>query len=297
MPAGEYAFTNLDTAAAVIFREKEGVCYGRYLVFSLNRYIIFKRSDSIMSEKKENLTPVSMFAITANLINHIQHSVHEQLGDQGLRALEQGIHNFIDEQVEMIDAAPRKYDIKENAIFNHEKLLDSNKVEQTYKNYIAAQEKAGISQPISIYGLMAKVFAHMAKVVVDSYGKHGEDVIMNGVRAFGEERGRNIAKRAFSMGKPSTLENYLPHYDMGRSDLFEYVTIYHPGEIEQTFTKCAFGEQWKKDGMKEYGILYCHMIDPAIAKGYNPNFVVVHDEYVLREGCCHFLFQSKENKH
>jgi hypothetical protein len=46
--------------------------------------------------------------------------------------------------------------------------------------------------------------------------------------------------------------------------------------------------------MEEYGILYCHMIDPAIAKGYNPNFEVIHDQYILREGTCHFRFIMKE---
>ena len=82
---------------------------------------------------------------------------------------------------------------------------------------------------------------------------------------------------------------------MGRSDLFEYETNFHPKEIEQTFTKCAFAEQWKKDGVGEYGILYCQMIDPSIAKGFNPNFEVVHDRYVLEEGECHFRFQMKGN--
>ena len=46
--------------------------------------------------------------------------------------------------------------------------------------------------------------------------------------------------------------------------------------------------------MEEYGILYCHMIDPSIAKGFNPSFEVVHDQYVLKEGVCHFRFQMKD---
>lgn len=48
--------------------------------------------------------------------------------------------------------------------------------------------------------------------------------------------------------------------------------------------------------MEEYGILYCQMIDPAIAKGYNPNFEVEHDKYLLKEGHCHFRFQMKDNQ-
>ncbi|KAB7708309.1 hypothetical protein F9802_05430 [Bacillus aerolatus] len=142
--------------------------------------------------------------------------------------------------------------------------------------------------------MMAKLFAHVSKCVVDAFGEAGQEAMMNGVGTFGEERGRDIARRAAAVGKPNTMDNYLSNYDMGRSDLFEYETLFHPKEIEQTFTKCAFAEQWKKDGMQEYGILYCHMIDPSIAKGFNPNFEVVHDQYVLKEGVCHFRFQMKD---
>mgnify|MGYP001178176674 FL=1 len=151
-------------------------------------------------------------------------------------------------------------------------------------------------QPVSPYTIMAKLFAHVAKAVVDRFGEEGKEAVREGVRAFGEERGREIARRAAMAGKPNSIENYLPYYDMGRSDLFEYVTRYHPMEIEQNFTRCAFGDQWKADGMEEYGILYCQMIDPAIAKGYNSNFEVVHDQYLLKEGNCHFRFIMKENK-
>lgn len=148
-------------------------------------------------------------------------------------------------------------------------------------------------EPVSPYTIMAKLFAHLSKAVVDRFGEEGKDAIREGVRTFGEERGRDIARRAAAAGQSNDIENYLPNYDMGRSDLFTYTTEYHPMEIEQNFTRCAFGDQWKKDGMEEYGILYCQMIDPAIAKGYNPNFEVVHDKYLLKDGNCHFRFQMK----
>lgn len=148
-------------------------------------------------------------------------------------------------------------------------------------------------EPVSPYTIMAKLFAHLSKAVVDRFGEEGKDAVREGVRAFGEERGRDIARRAAAVGQKNDIENYLPNYDMGRSDLFEYETEYHPLEIEQNFTRCAFGDQWKADGMEEYGILYCQMIDPAIAKGYNENFEVVHDKYLVKDGHCHFRFQMK----
>ncbi|CAM4494829.1 L-2-amino-thiazoline-4-carboxylic acid hydrolase [Paenibacillus phoenicis] len=149
-------------------------------------------------------------------------------------------------------------------------------------------------EPVDPYTIMAKLFAHLSKAVVDRFGEEGKDAIREGVRTFGEERGRDIARRAAAAGQPNDIHSYLPNYDMGRSDLFEYVTEYHPLEIEQNFTRCAFGDQWKKDGMEEYGILYCQMIDPAIARGYNPNFEVEHDKYLLKDGHCHFRFKMNE---
>ncbi|QKS73160.1 L-2-amino-thiazoline-4-carboxylic acid hydrolase [Paenalkalicoccus suaedae] len=137
---------------------------------------------------------------------------------------------------------------------------------------------------------MAKLFASISKEVVTVYGEQGQDAIRQGVYTFGHSRGQGIAKRAAHLGLPNTIEHYLSNYDMERSDLFEVETSFHPNEIEQTFTVCPFGQQWKEDGTGEYGILYCQVIDPAIAKGYNEDFTVVHDEYVLKEGQCHFRF-------
>lgn len=247
-----------------------------------------------MGTEEIHLKPVSMYTITAKLMNHLVDSVKNELGEEGLELLKQGVENFVAELKKMVEEAPNRYNLVEEETFSFEKLIDEQKVEETYKKFAKAQDEAGLDETVSIYGMMAKVFGHVTKVIVDRYGDIGENVIRRGVGTFGEERGRHIAERAALVGKPNTIENYLTHYDMGRSDLFEYETIYHENEIEQTFTKCAFGDQWKTDGMHRYGILYCQMIDPSIAKGYNPNFDVVHDEYILEDGCCHFLFQMKK---
>jgi hypothetical protein len=59
--------------------------------------------------------------------------------------------------------------------------------------------------------------------------------------------------------------------------------------------RCLIFDQWEKDGMQEYGILYCQMIDPAIAMGYNPNLEVVHDKHFFEDGGCNFCFKMKKN--
>lgn len=247
-----------------------------------------------VAQEEINLKPVSMYTITAKLFTHVEQAIREQFPKEATSLLKEGVSEFVLELKEIVHHYDSHYLIDDDSLFSLTKLKDDREVEKTYKNYIAVNEKIGVEEPLSIYALMAKMFAHITKVVVDRYGEIGEKTIKRGVETFGNERGQHIARRAASVGKDNTLENYLTHYDMGRSELFEYETIYHEDEIEQTFTKCAFGHQWKADGTGEYGILYCEMIDPSIAKGYNPNFEVVHDEYILKEGCCHFLFQLKE---
>ncbi len=249
-----------------------------------------------IKEEAQDLKPVSMFTITAKLYAHLTKSVKESLGEEGLLALNKGIQTLTEEQIiEMKERTGKKdLQIDQTALFLSSNLGDSENVEKTFMLYKEIQENEGL-EPYTIYAMMAKLFAHITKAVVDQFGENGQEAIKAGVWAFGEERGKDIARRATLNGKPNTEEHYLSNYDMGRSDLFEYETNFHPKEIEQTFTKCAFADQWKKDGVGEYGILYCQMIDPSIAKGFNPNFEVVHDRYVLKEGDCHFRFQMKGN--
>jgi L-2-amino-thiazoline-4-carboxylic acid hydrolase len=251
--------------------------------------------DKQFTEEKHSLEPITMYEITAKLCNHLSRSIAEQFGEQGQTALTEGVQNFtVEQRSEMRERTGKiRYELKPSELFSYQKLLDAKEIERTFLKYSEAQEKEGL-EPLTMFAIMAKVFAHISKSVVERFGEEGREVVMKGVGTFGEERGRDIARRAAAAGNPNSMEHYLTSYDMGRSELFEYETLYHPKEIEQTFTKCAFGEQWKKDGMEEYGILYCHMIDPSIAKGFNPKFEVVHDQYVLREGVCHFRFQMKD---
>lgn len=150
------------------------------------------------------------------------------------------------------------------------------------------------AEPMSMYHMYAKLFAHVAKAVIDQYGEDAREAIKKGVRAFGEERGRNIANRAAAAGETNEIENFLANYDMSRSELFEYTTINTGKQIEQNYSKCVFADQWQKDGMQEYGILYCDTIDPAIARGFNENLEVVHDKHLFQDGICHFCFNMKK---
>lgn len=230
---------------------------------------------------ENSLKPYSMYAITAKLFSHVHESVQQAFPENASRFLRLGVEAFGQERAKAIaDQASR-----ENEEHTLHQFIDSS-----------INPDPELTKEHTIYALMAKLFAATAKPFVDTYGDAGRDAVREGVRTFGETRGAGIADRAAQKGFPNSTEHYLSSYDMERSELFEVDTAFHKSEIEQTFTKCPFGQQWADDESGEYGILYCQMIDPAIARGYNEDFEVVHDEYVLKEGVCHFRFQLPEKK-
>lgn len=151
-------------------------------------------------------------------------------------------------------------------------------------------------EPVSMYQMFAKMFAHLAKEVVDEFGEKGAEAIKRGVWNFGVERGQGIAKRALARGKKNDSDNYLTSYDMDRSDEFESSDSYGDGYVEQVFTRCVFASQFQKDGMEKYGWLYCEMIDPAIAYGYNPKLKCIHDKHFFTDNVCTFCFKMDDQE-
>ncbi|MCP8616175.1 L-2-amino-thiazoline-4-carboxylic acid hydrolase [Salirhabdus salicampi] len=230
-----------------------------------------------MTEERKPIPPLSMYQITAMLFSHLEKSITTSFGDKGKNLIRLGLKRFGYEDAYRI-AIQAKKEGEEHRLFD----------------YIPEDRTEIRHHDVTIYGQMAKMFAQITKAIVDEFGDEGQNAIREGVRTFGETRGKGIATRASHLGKRNTIDHYLSNYDMGRSELFEFETLFKENVIEQTFTKCPFGQQWADDDMHEYGILYCEMIDPSIAKGYNPNFEVEHDKYVLKEGVCHFNFKLED---
>ncbi|MCG1010294.1 L-2-amino-thiazoline-4-carboxylic acid hydrolase [Salinicoccus sp. ID82-1] len=234
-----------------------------------------------MSQENLMMKALSMDMITAKMFNELHlASIEEYGGEEGRRLVGNGLEAF---GLKDAEALAKKATAEGENHFIYEYLQQDVQGEEKYAELTA-------------FARFSKMFAQISKQIVDKYGEAGEDVVRLAVERFGKKRGQGIAQRARTNGLENTAENYLNNYDMARSELFEVDTVPGKGEFEQTFTYCPLGQQWADDGTGEYGILYCQMIDPSLAKGYNKNFEVVHDEFVLREGQCHFHFKMNENK-
>ncbi len=143
--------------------------------------------------------------------------------------------------------------------------------------------------------LFARLFAIMAKKVIERFGEEGKEVVREAVRAFGESRGRDIAKKAQKAGEPLTVENYLKFYDMARSASYEVesdVSRYH---ANQKFKFCPIWATFEEDGLEDYGYIYCQEIDTALARGYNPRIKFRHYHH-FKDGKpdCHMDFTLEE---
>ena len=226
------------------------------------------------------LQTYSMERMTAMLFTFIEKNVRETFGQAGLAFLSKGLQQF---------------GLKDTEIIAH-KATSEGEI-HTLFDYIPASINEPENYPdVTSFARFAKLFAQITKVIVDEYGIDGEKVIQKGVWDFGKKRGLGMQQRARARNQDNTIEHYLENYDMERSDLFVMHDTYHPNEIEQTFVVCPLGNQWAEDGMHLYGINYCKVIDNAIAYGYNNKFDVIHDEYVLHTGQCHFRFQMKDTE-
>ena len=149
---------------------------------------------------------------------------------------------------------------------------------------------------VSIYTILAQLFATITNDVIERFGVDGEETIRQAVRTFGEKRGRNIAANVEKAGLEKEVNNYLSFYDMERSNLFKYENKDTKDQLEQHFSECIFAKAWSEMGMEKYGLLYCQEIDPAIARGYNSKLKCIHDRYLLKgDGCCHFVFKMEDS--
>jgi len=145
-----------------------------------------------------------------------------------------------------------------------------------------------------MYVLFARMFSITARRLEEKYGQEGLDLLAECVKEFGFRRGEDIARRARARGFENTLDQYLPNYDMERSELFGYETVDQGDEIHQDFTRCVFASTWMDADEEKYGRIYCENIDPAIAAGYNKDLQCIHDKIMYKDGHCTFCFKMKK---
>ncbi len=138
----------------------------------------------------------------------------------------------------------------------------------------------------------AILFALMARDAIERFGDEGQKAILEGVRRYGEGRGRRMAARAQADGHPNNFMSYLLYGELKFDETSnDFRIVRKVPYVEMHALKCSWYEAWRKHGLLEYGRLYCREIDRSIMRGFNPDFRFDVDG-TLSEGAplCRFLY-------
>jgi len=147
------------------------------------------------------------------------------------------------------------------------------------------------------FGLAAQLFAVMCKFIIQKLGpKEGEALIREAVEYFGKERGKRIAQRVASLGKPLSFKNWLIYTDIDGEN-FKATPRIENNNLVAEVSECVFHNAAASWGLEEYSSLYCKYADYAILDGYNPD-VKLSLEQRHKTGKDHCLFQygMKKNR-
>jgi len=126
----------------------------------------------------------------------------------------------------------------------------------------------------------ALLYYHLTKAMVDAYGEEAKEVIRKAIRAFGLERGREIARRVKEAGGELTMENLDRFYDMPIAQGWSPQAQFDGTKKYSRTESCTFASLWIEKGWNEIGRLYCD-VDPAIREGYNSNLSYTPKENIL----------------
>lgn len=142
--------------------------------------------------------------------------------------------------------------------------------------------------------MMALLYYHLTKAVIEDYGPEARATIKKAVANFGLERGRNIAEKVKAAGQELTIENLDKYYDMPIVAGWDPQRDYDEQHRKHNITKsCTFATLWKDKDWAEVGHIYCE-VDPAIRQGYNEKIrYTPHDNILLGDEFCSSVTEYK----
>lgn len=145
------------------------------------------------------------------------------------------------------------------------------------------------------FGLAAMLFATLSQVIIERLGREkGEELIKEAVQRFGKERGRRIAAKVASLGKPPSLKNWLIYTDIDAGNFAASPHIDN-GDLVAPVRECAFDSAARAWGLQEFASLYCKYADHAILEGYNPDVtLILENRHVTGRDHCLFRYVMKE---
>ncbi|MHB0875973.1 MAG: L-2-amino-thiazoline-4-carboxylic acid hydrolase [Anaerolineae bacterium] len=138
----------------------------------------------------------------------------------------------------------------------------------------------------------ATLFAYVAREACARFGDAGEAAVLEGVRRYGERRGRRMAEAARGHGYGNDMAGFLL---FGELDFAATGNVSHIEQEEpyvvSTASRCGWCNAWQAGGVLDYGRLYCREIDAAVMRGFNPEYrFAVEGTMSNGDTLCRFLY-------
>lgn len=145
--------------------------------------------------------------------------------------------------------------------------------------------------------MLAKLYFHMAKEMLDSFGDEGEAALRRAVQAFGRDRGASLKKRHLAQELPINVRSLFEHYDAPgtNSSRFRRTTFKLDENTRQSETYvCQFWDVWNELGgvetLRSLGQIYCNEFHPAMWGEYDPD-IKVELPMLKTQGDAHCRFE------
>ena len=143
----------------------------------------------------------------------------------------------------------------------------------------------------------ALLFAWIAQEVIRREGEgRGSVAVREAVRRYGEQRGSRMAQRARRDGQALDMTTYMAYGEwQAEPGLFAASTDVLEGTPRSLIQRCPWHEAWVGDEVNEAGRLYCLEIDPALARGFNPQVrLEVNGTRSNGASACVFLYHQAD---
>lgn len=126
-----------------------------------------------------------------------------------------------------------------------------------------------------------------------NFGGRGINAFILATEYYAEQRGRRMAQRAIRDGKPLT---YAVYQEYGEWEPTQYCITHSCSNVSTVeswspdmklkITRCPWHAQFAEMGALEAGDVYCHHLDSAICRGFNPEIRYETPQNLNSSGCC-----------
>lgn len=160
------------------------------------------------------------------------------------------------------------------------------------------KKELGVKYQTPGFGLAAQLFSSIAKFVIEKMGaEQGEKLLKEAVEYFGKERGKRIAERVKTEGKPLTFKNWLIYTDIDSSN-FKPIASIENNDFIAKIRHCTFYNAAEEWGLGDYAKTYCKYVDYKILEGYNPGIkLILNERQATGKNRCIFRYIMKaDNK-